>query len=207
MMFNKAELPHREGIHLVFWSHDDIANFVGHAVIDGEIDVGINEEKATESEDASIFPGKGPHTLRSKNDFSPLEEHELDISLSKPILLAAKLHFVTGILRGPEDIELAKWVLNCGGLHILDGIEIMDKTPLLKQEESEIDTSPNFVDILSERRVHKDGMGDLLRWYHFDKESENVETHDVLVPAYVGTDNNGEKWIFNAVLSKIQRNF
>ena len=111
------------------------------------------------------------------------------------------------MLRGPEDIELATWVLNCGGLHIIDEIEIMDKTPLLKQKEMKIDANPNFVDLLSERRVHKDGMGDLLRWYYFDKESENVETHDVLVPAYIGTGNNGGEWIFNAVLSKIQRNF
>lgn len=207
VMFNMAELPRREGIDLVFWSHDDIANFVGHAVLDGIIDVGIHEEKATESEDASLFSGRGPHTLKAKNDFLSLEEYELDINLSKPVLLPAKLHFVTGMLRGPEDIELATWVLNCGGLHLLYEIEIMDKTPLLKQKEIKIDANPNFVDLLSERRVHKDGMGDLLRWYRFDKESENVETHDVLVPAYIGSDNNGEDWIFNAVLSKIQRNF
>ena len=206
-MFDKSELPHREGIDLVFWSHDDIANFVGHAVIDGIIDIGINEEKVTESEDGSLFPGKGPYTVKAKNDFSSLEEYQLDINLSKPVLLPAKLHFVTGMLRGPEDIELATWVLNCGGLHLIDEIEIMDKTPLLKQKEMKIDANPNFVDLLSERRVHKDGMGDLLRWYYFDKESENVETHDVLVPAYIGTGNNGEEWIFNAVLSKIQRNF
>ena len=38
-------------------------------------------------------------------------------------------------------------------------------------------------------------MGDLLHWWKFDKESEKIETFDVLIPAHKGQDVSGNYWI------------
>ena len=110
-------------------------------------------------------------------------------------------------MRGPEDEEIEKWVLDCLGFTILDNIELLEKTPLLNRESVVFDDNPNFKKLLSKRRVYKDGMGDLLRWYRFDEESANVEAYDVLVPAYKGVDSNNNFWIFDAVSTKLHRNF
>ena len=71
----------------------------------------------------------------------------------------------------------------------------------------EIHENPDFTDLLSERRSHSDGMGDLLRWWYFDGESANVETYNVLVPAHKGIDAFGADWIFDGVSSKLHMNY
>ena len=206
-IFEKEQIPIRDGVNLVFWMPDDVANFVGHAVIDGRIPINVSEQKKQQNELIHPLKGKGPHTIKPKDAFTPLNQACLDIKLSKPILICARIHHVRGYLRGPEDEEIQKWVLDCLGLTILDNIELLEKTPLLKRESVDFDDNPNFKKLLSKRRVYKDGMGDLLRWYRFDEESANVEEYDVLVPAYKGVDSNNNVWIFDAVSTKLHRNF
>ena len=80
--------------------------------------------------------GPGPFTLKPSNDFSILEEKGLDVSLAKPVLIPAMLHKVTGILKGPGEDEISRWVLNVAGLHILQEFELLDRFSNVESCES-----------------------------------------------------------------------
>tara|TARA_B100000700_G_scaffold320949_1_gene419214 strand:- start:1852 stop:2736 length:885 start_codon:yes stop_codon:yes gene_type:complete len=204
--FDIQQAPSRDGRNLVIWTLNDLAAFIGHAVIDGRLQ--ILEEEVVNDEDLEpeLFSGDGPFTLKPNNDFSPLESKGLDVSLAKPVLVPAKLHKVTGLLKGPGEDEVCRWVLNSGGLHVLHEFELLDRSPMLNHEKLDIEPVPDFTDLLSERRSHSEGMGDLLHWWTFDSESANVETYDVLVPAHKGIDAMGSTWILDGVSNKLHLN-
>lgn len=204
--FSKSQLPSREGRNLVLWELKDLAAFIGHAVIDGRLVILDETEEESLEEESEMFSGIGPFALRPKNDFSVLEEAGLDVSMAKPILIPAILHKVTGLLKGPGEDEICRWVLNCGGLYVIHDVELLEKPPLLNHEILEIESDPDFTELLSERRTHSDGMGDLLRWWTFDSDSANVESYDVLVPAHKGMDAQGNNWIMNGVSTKLHMN-
>ena len=206
LSFEVSNSPSRDGRTLKIWELNDLAAFIGHAVLDGRIEIleEIDEDDAiTENE---IFSGEGPFVLKPKNDYSELESLGLEISLAKPILIPANLHKVTGILRGPSEEEISRWVLNCGGIYILDELELLEYPPMLHHENLEIQEDPDFSELLSERRSHSDGMGDLLRWWYFDGDTAQCETYNVLVPAHKGIDATGAMWIFDGVSSKLHLN-
>ena len=204
--FNLEDTPSRNGRLLTIWTQNDLAAFIGHAIIDGRLVIVEDEEVVEIESEPELFAGDGPFTLKPKNDFTQLESEGLDISMAKPVLIPAKLHIVKGMLKGPVEDEVSRWVLNCGGLHIIHELEFLERSPLLNHDILVIEPEPNFTDILSERRAHSDGMGDLLRWWKFDNESAIVETHDVLVPAHKGIDATGKKWILDGVLGRLHRN-
>ena len=205
--FDRENTPSRDGRELKIWKLDEFAAFIGHAVIDGRLE--ILEEEVVEhiQTELDIFSGDGPFVLKPTNDFTELESKGLDISMAKPVLIPANLHKVTGILKGPGEDEICKWVLNCGGLHILNDFELLENPPMIRHDNLEIHENPDFTDLLSERRSHSDGMGDLLRWWYFDGESANIETYNVLVPAHKGIDAFGADWIFDGVSSKLHMNY
>ena len=78
---------------------------------------------------------------------------------------------------------------------------------MLNHVKLEINPKPDFSDILSERRSHSDGMGDLLHWWTFDNDTKNVDTYDVLVPAHKGLDAMGSEWILDGVSNKLHLNY
>ena len=205
--FKIEDKPSRDGRDLKIWELDKFAEFIGHGVIDGRIKIFDDEVKTNVQTVKEIFMGAGPFVLKPTNDFSELESKGLDISMAKPVLLPANIHKVTGILRGPGEDKICKWVLNCGGLHILEDFELLENAPMIRHDVLEIDENPDFSDLLSERRSHSDGMGDLLRWWYFDSESANIETHKVLVPAHKGVDAFGVSWILNGVSNKLHLNY
>ena len=204
--FELNDLPSRTGRLLKLWQLDDFAAFIGHAVIDGRLSIIEEELENLEEDETDMFAGSGPFVLKPTNDFSSLESRGLDISMAKPVLLPAKLHKVRGLLKGPEVEEIDRWVLNCGGLHILESVEILVRPPMLNQEVLEIVENPDFSEALSQRRPHSEGMGDLLHWWKFDKESEKIETFDVLIPAHKGQDVSGNYWILEGVSSTLHLN-
>ena len=204
--FELNDLPSRTGRLLKLWQLDDFAAFIGHAVIDGRLSIIEEELENLEEDETDMFAGSGPFVLKPTNDFSSLESRGLDISMAKPVLLPAKLHKVRGLLKGPEVEEIDRWVLNCGGLHILESVEILVRPPMLNQEILEIIENPDFSEVLSQRRPHSQGMGDLLHWWKFDKESEKIETFDVLIPAHKGQDVSGNYWILEGVSSTLHLN-
>ena len=204
--FELNDLPSRAGRLLKLWQLDDFAAFIGHAVIDGRLSIIEEEPENLEEDETDMFAGLGPFVLKPTNDFSSLESRGLDISMAKPVLLPAKLHKVRGLLKGPEVEEIDRWVLNCGGLHILESVEILVRPPMLNQEILEIIENPDFSEVLSQRRPHSQGMGDLLHWWKFDKESEKIETFDVLIPAHKGQDVSGNYWILEGVSSTLHLN-
>ena len=204
--FELNDLPSRAGRLLKLWQLDDFAAFIGHAVIDGRLSIIEEEPENLEEDETDMFAGLGPFVLKPTNDFSSLEPRGLDISMAKPVLLPAKLHKVRGLLKGPEVEEIDRWVLNCGGLHILESVEILVRPPMLNQEILEIIENPDFSEVLSQRRPHSQGMGDLLHWWKFDKESEKIETFDVLIPAHKGQDVSGNYWILEGVSSTLHLN-
>ena len=204
--FELNDLPSRAGRLLKLWQLDDFAAFIGHAVIDGRLSIIEEEPENLEEDETDMFAGLGPFVLKPTNDFSSLESRGLDISMAKPVLLPAKLHKVRGLLKGPEVEEIDRWVLNCGGLHILESVEILVRPPMLNQEILEIIENPDFSEVLSHRRPHSQGMGDLLHWWKFDKESEKIETFDVLIPAHKGQDVSGNYWILEGVSSTLHLN-
>ncbi len=204
--FELNDLPSRTGRLLNLWQLDDFAAFIGHAVIDGRLSIIEEEPENLEEDETDMFAGSGPFVLKPTSDFSSLEPRGLDIAMAKPVLLPAKLHKVRGLLKGPEVEEIDRWVLNCGGLHILESVEILVRPPMLNQEILEIVENPDFSEALSQRRPHSEGMGDLLHWWKFDKESEKIETFDVLIPAHKGQDVSGNYWILEGVSSTLHLN-
>jgi len=204
--FELNDLPSRTGRLLKLWQLDDFAAFIGHAVIDGRLSIIEEEPENLEEDETDMFAGSGPFVLKPTSDFSSLEPRGLDIAMAKPVLLPAKLHKVRGLLKGPEVEEIDRWVLNCGGLHILESVEILVRPPMLNQEILEIVENPDFSEALSQRRPHSEGMGDLLHWWKFDKESEKIETFDVLIPAHKGQDVSGNYWILEGVSSTLHLN-
>ena len=204
--FELNDLPSRTGRLLKLWQLDDFAAFIGHAVIDGRLSIIEEEPENLEEDETDMFAGSGPFVLKPTSDFSSLEPRGLDISMAKPVLLPAKLHKVRGLLKGPEVEEIDSWVLNCGGLHILESVEILVRPPMLNQEILEIVENPDFSEVLSQRRPHSEGMGDLLHWWKFDRESEKIETFDVLIPAHKGQDVSGNYWILEGVSSTLHLN-
>lgn len=204
--FELNDLPSRAGRLLKLWQLDDFAAFIGHAVIDGRLSIIEEEPENLEEDETDMFAGSGPFVLKPTSDFSSLEPRGLDISMAKPVLLPAKLHKVRGLLKGPEVEEIDRWVLNCGGLHILESVEILVRPPMLNQEILEIVENPDFSEALSQRRPHSEGMGDLLHWWKFDRESEKIETFDVLIPAHKGQDVSGNYWILDGVSSTLHLN-
>ena len=204
--FELNDLPSRAGRLLKLWQLDDFAAFIGHAVIDGRLSIIEEEPENLEEDETDMFAGSGPFVLKPTSDFSSLEPRGLDIAMAKPVLLPAKLHKVRGLLKGPEVEEIDRWVLNCGGLHILESVEILVRPPMLNQEILEIVENPDFSEALSQRRPHSEGMGDLLHWWKFDKESEKIETFDVLIPAHKGQDVSGNYWILEGVSSTLHLN-
>ena len=204
--FDIQQAPSRDGRNLVIWTLNDMAAFIGHAVIEGRLQILDEVLEDEEESEQELFSGDGPFTLKPNNDFSPLESKGLDISMAKPVLIPAKLHKVIGLLKGPGEDEVCRWVLNCGGLQILHEFELLDRSPMLNHEQLEIVPEPDFSELLSERRSHSDGMGDLLRWWTFDSESANVVTYSVLVPAHKGKDAMGSTWILDGVSNKLHMN-
>lgn len=204
--FDLIDLPSRTGRLLKLWQLDDFAAFIGHAVIDGRLSIIEEETENVEEEEIDMFSGHGPFVLKPMNDFSILESKGLDISMAKPVLIPAKLHKVTGLLKGPAIEEIECWLLNCGGFHILESVEILERSPMLNQEILEIVENPDFSEILSQRRPHSEGMGDLLHWWKFDSSSQKIDTHEVLIPAHKGQDISGNYWIFDGVSSTLHLN-
>ena len=170
--FDPNDLPSRTGRNLKLWQLDDFAAFIGHAVIDGRLSITEEEVEDYEEDQSDIFAGSGPFVLKPSNDFSLLESKGLDISMAKPVLLPARLYKVRGLLRGPGVEEIERWVLNCGGFYILDDVDLLIRPPMLSREHLEIDANPDFSEILSHRKPHSEGMGDLLHWWKFDSESQ-----------------------------------
>ena len=204
--FKIENTPTRDGRAVKIWELDDFAAFIGHAVIDGRLTIIEEETEEEHVTEENLFDGPGPFVLKPKNDFSALDSKGLDISMSKPVLIPARLHNVRGFLRGPAEEEIQKWILNCGGLHILQELELLSSPPMLNHDSLPIDEKPDFSELLSERRPHSEGMGDLLHWWKFDSETEFVETYDVFVPAHKGQDAIGQKWILDGVTSKLHLN-
>ena len=204
--FDIIDLPSRTGRLLKLWQLDDFAAFIGHAVIDGRLSIIEEEAEVGDEEEIDMFAGPGPFVLKPKNDFSPLESRGLDISMAKPVLVPARLHNVRGLLRGPAVEEIESWLLNCGGFHILESVDILESPPMLNQEILEIVEDPDFSEILSQRRTHSEGMGDLLHWWKFDSKSQKIDTFDVLIPAHKGQDISGNYWIFDGVSSTLHLN-
>ena len=149
--FDLIDLPSRTGRLLKLWQLDDLAAFIGHAVIDGRLSIIEEEAKDVEEEEINMFAGPGPFVLKPVNDFSALESRGLDISMAKPVLVPAKLHKVRGLLKGPAIDEIESWLLNCGGFHLLKSVEILERPPMLNQEILEIAENPDFSEILSQR--------------------------------------------------------
>ena len=204
--FDIKDSPKREGRTLNIWVLDDFAAFIGHAVIDGRLQIIDEETEEIETQETDLFAGEGPFVIKPKNDFSKLESNGLDISMAKPILIPAKLHMVTGVIKGPGEDTISAWVLNCGGLHILSEFELLERPPMISHHHLSVDDNPDFSDLLSERRSHSDGMGQLLRWWRFDSETSKVETHDVLIPAHKGQDAVGADWILDGVSNTLHLN-
>ena len=204
--FDLTDLPSRAGRSLKLWQLDDFAAFIGHAVIDGRLSIIEEEAEDVEEEDIDMFAGSGPFVLKPMNDFSSLESRGLDISMAKPVLIPARLHKVRGLLKGPEIEEIERWVLNCGGFHLLESVGILERPPMLSQESLEIVEDPDFSEILSQRRPHSEGMGDLLHWWKFDSKSQKIDTFEVLIPAHKGQDKRGKYWIFDSVSSSFHSN-
>lgn len=204
--FDLVDLPSRVGRLLKLWQLDDFAAFIGHAVIDGRLSIIEEEPDIIEEDEIDVFSGPGPFVLKPMNDFSSLESRGLDISMAKPVLVPARLHKVRGLLEGPEIEEIESWVLNCGGFHILESVEVLVRSPMLNQEVLDIAANPDFSEILSQRRPHSEGMGDLLHWWKFDSKSQRIDNFDVLIPAHKGQDISGNFWIFDGVSSTLHLN-
>lgn len=204
--FDLIDLPSRDGRLLKLWQLDDFAAFIGHAVIDGRLSIIEEDEEDVEKEEIGMFAGPGPFVLKPMNDFSSLESRGLDVGMAKPVLVPARLHKVRGLLKGPEIEEIESWVLNCGGFHILESLDILEHIPMLTQEILEIVENPDFSEILSQRRPHSEGMGDLLHWWKFDSKSQKIDTFEVLIPAHKGQDMSGDFWIFDGVSSTLHLN-
>jgi hypothetical protein len=204
--FNADNIPHRDGRTLALWTQNELAAFIGHAIIDGRLIIVDEDELVETKSEPELFSGKGPFTLKPTNDFSILEKEGLDISMAKPVLILAKVHNVKGLLKGPGEDEISRWVLNCGGLYIIHELELLERSPLLNQVQLQIEEEPNFSDLLSERRTYSDGMGDLLRWWIFDNDSAIVKNYDVLVPAHQGISATGSKWILDGVSGELHLN-
>lgn len=204
--FDLIDLPSRGGRLLKLWQLDDFAAFIGHAVIDGRLSIIEEELDILEEDEIDMFAGPGPFVLKPMNDFSLLESRGLDISMAKPVLIPARLHKVKGLLKGPETEEIESWVLNCGGFHILESVEVLVRPPMLNQEILDIAENPDFSEILSQRRPHSEGMGDLLHWWKFDSKSQKIDNFEVLIPAHKGQDITGNFWIFDGVSSTLHMN-
>ena len=207
LSFELNAIPTRKGRKIVLWTRRDIAAFIGLAILDGTIKI-LDEETDPVVEqilDKDPFSGDKIRVLSPSNDFKSLEEAGLDVALARPVLLNGKIHRVSGILNGPEEIEVERWVLNCGGLHLLSSIDVLERTPMLSRLDLPIDEKPNFSIVLSERRVHSEGLGDLLHWWRFNNDSANVETYDVLVPAHQGSEGDEKTWILEGVSSTLHR--
>ena len=207
MTFDLKDSPSRDGRFLSIWPQDKLAAFIGHAVLDGSLVIVEQLEVEENSEVPELFSGKGPFTLKPLNDFSALEKKGYDVSMAKPVLIPAILYRVNGTLKGPVEDEIIRWVLNCDGLHVIDDVELLERSPMLNHERLPIEENPTFADVLSERRTFSDGMGDLLRWWKFDESSSNRTEYKVLVPAHKGVDSLGKKWVLNGVTGNVHSNF
>jgi hypothetical protein len=207
LTFGLEDSPSRAGRNLLIWPQDKLASFIGHAVLDGSLVIVDQLEIEEEYIEPELFSGEGPFTLKPLNDFSELEDKGYDVSMAKPVLIPAILHKVTGLIIGPVEEQICKWVLNCDGLNVIEEIELLERSPMLNHVNLPIEENPSFAEVLSERRAYSDGMGDLLRWWKFDESSTNSTEYRVLVPAHKGLDTFGKEWILNGLTGKIHSNF
>ncbi len=204
--FDSRNVPSRDGRELVIWDLDDYAAFIGHAVIDGRLSIIDEYVENIEKEESKLFTGPGPFVLKPQENYSKLESEGLEVGSAKPVLIPAKLHHVSGTISGPESESVSKWVLNCGGLHLIENVELLSRPPLISHEHLEVLPNPDFSDIMSERRAHADGMGELLHWWYFDSEGAKIETYEVLVPGHKGIDASDSYWILEGVSNTLHLN-
>ncbi|MDP6869408.1 MAG: hypothetical protein QGI21_01375 [Candidatus Poseidoniaceae archaeon] len=204
-----SDIPIRQGRSVIVWSKNDLAAFVGKAVLDGTLflsDEKLETELDDESQDQILFIGSGPFVLKAEADFTVVDEAGLDLASSRPILLEARIHRVIGTIKGPEEETVDSWVLDCEGLFKVDNVELFQRAPMLRRQKMNLAANPDFTDSLSERRAHDDGFGSLLHWWRFQNDSAKVETYNVLVPAHMGKNGYGETWIFNNLTKTLHTN-
>ena len=193
--FEISDVPVRPGRELILWSKSGLAQFLGFAIMDGTLELFDSQEIIVEHEpEPDLFSGTGPFVLKP-SEIKP----EIDLGIAKPILIPAVLYHVKGTLKGPGEDNIERWILNCGTLSVLHSVELLDRTPKLPQHLLDLADEPDFGKLLSERRTHNEGMGDLLHWWKFDNKSKTLVQYDVLVPAYIGVDENGGNWVFDSV--------
>jgi hypothetical protein len=201
LTFDRADVPVRVGRELIIWSKQDLAEFLGMGILGGTLELFDPQEIIVEQEtEKGLFDGPGPFVLK------PSEiHHEIDLSFTKPILIPATLYHVKGLLKGPGEDQIERWVLRCGGVSILHSIELLKRIPALSQYLLDSVEEPDFGKLLSERRTHNQGMGDLLHWWKFEEESKKVIEYDVLVPANIKENPDGSSWVFDSVSQAIYK--
>lgn len=204
--FDSSQMFTRNDRNVVLWTSENLSSFIGQAILQGKIQILDEEEIVDTIESDGLFHGNGPFAIRPKNDFTILDEYGLKISHATPVLIPGVIHNVKGKLVGPATEEIEKWVLNCKGLHLLDNFELMERAPLLHKENLEILENPKFSEVLSERKIHGDEMGQLLHWWHFDDESCIVENYNVLIPGHTGVQTNGKKWVLEGLTNSLHLN-
>jgi hypothetical protein len=167
--------PHRGGVTYELWGPERFAQWLGEAVLNGDLNATLPEnlpasfnDPKVESEDVleqriAMPDVKETNALRPCiNLDSVLQRLELTNVEPRPVLLCARIWSITGILRGPEDAAERQWwqlledpfadeIDHLGNAEILDFIPALQRIePSSWEEESEL--APRLAALCEERR-------------------------------------------------------
>lgn len=200
----------RAGITYDVWGPERFAQWLGEAVLNGDLNAQIPETipaSVVAAEDveriAPIEQRSGASALRPRIDLAEvLERLGLANTDSRPVLLCARIWAVTGILRGPEDAAERQWwnLLEdpfSGEVDHLGKVDEMEFIPSLQRIEptawiEEADIAPRLAGLCEERRHYtvtedvgaSQVQGSVLTWWKLDPSSAEMTPRLALLPAW-----------------------
>ncbi len=202
--------PQRQGIQYDVWGPDRLAQWLGEAVLNGDLNASVPQtspESVVESEDVeriqTSLKDEGPTALRPLIELEDvLEKYTLTHAEPRPVLLSARIWSVTGILRGPDNAAERQWwqLLEdpfTGHIDHMGSLKTLDFIPKLERIEpsqwvGESDIGPKLASLCEERRHYvvtessgtNQVQGSVLHWWKLDPSSAEMTPRLALVPAW-----------------------
>ena len=201
--------PTRANVDYDVWGPERFAQWLGHAILNGDLNANIPSNLITIDENQNlqysdpVDEESGPTAIRPKIELeSVLEKMALSNVEHRPVLLSARIWAITGILRGPEDAaERGRWELIedpfLGEIHQFEAQEKLDFIPNLERlepnawlEQSQV--APHLAKMCEERRDYvvtessgsNQVQGSVLHWWKLDPSSAEMTPRLVLLPAW-----------------------
>ena len=202
-------IPTREGLELVLWGANDIAQWLGHGVLTGRLKLSIHENDLqsmgtiTQRAQKSTPPPINVVTLKPKVVLTEmLSQRGYERLQVRPILIEGREWDIDGYLIGPEDTrERNRWTLIedpfTGQLTRKGDVEELQYSPHLEtitpKSWKSIEMIRSELPSVCEERRHwqisqpsSDGeiQGSILHWWRIDESTAELTNSPILIPGW-----------------------